>query len=99
MSNEKLARKARRQARRARRRGDITGQMYTHIVKATNDPVVLDEWNYRIEQAGLNPWANKTQLMGFSWEEIWNWFEANWPKILEILLAILPLLVLEEKNE
>ena len=99
MSNEKLARKARRQARRARRRGDITSQMYTHIVKATNDPVVLDEWNYRIEIAGLNPWANKSQLMGFSWEELWNWFEANWPKILEILLAILPLLVLEEENE
>lgn len=98
MSNAKLARKARKQARKARRRGEITGQMYTHIMRATNDPIVLDEWNYQIEEARLNPWDNKTQLMGFSWSDLWDWFEENWPQILEMLLMILPLLALDEEK-
>jgi hypothetical protein len=98
MTNASLARRARRQARRALRQGEIDENAYELIVNATHNDRVLTEWNKQIYEAKLNPWEHPGVLMGFDWQVIWDWFAANWPKILEILLALLPLLILEDRD-
>jgi hypothetical protein len=62
--------------------------------------------NERIE-AEVNPWNSQGLIRGdrerwsFSewWANVWDWFVANWPKILEIIITIAPLLLLEPKRE
>jgi hypothetical protein len=95
MSNSKLARKARKQARREYRKGNIDRETYDHVLKASRDEQTLEEWNQRIYSAQLNPWDHTGvlygSLVGFDFSNIWDWFQENWPAILQMLLTILPL--------
>jgi hypothetical protein len=101
MTNNQLARKARRQLRRAFRSGDIDKRTYARSMEATYNDAVLTEWNARISSAQLNPWEHQGLLMqslkGFDFSVIWDWFAENWDEILRILLALLPLFLGDEE--
>lgn len=65
----------------------------------------LQMLNERIE-AEVNPWNQQGLIRGdregwsFSewWANVWDWFVANWPAILKIIITIAPLLLLEPRN-
>lgn len=102
MSKRKLARKARKQAGREYRAGRIDRDEYNHVIKASYDDAVLEEWNQRIYSAQLNPWDHTgvlmTSMKGFDFSNIWDWFAENWDEILKILLTILPLFLGDERE-
>lgn len=94
MTNAQLARKAARQAARELRRGNIDKNTYEVVMASCQDQAILTEWNQRIYDAKLNPWDHDGlygRVAAFDFASIWDWFAANWPKILEILLVIIPL--------
>lgn len=99
MNNRRLARKARRQARRAFKRGVISTYEYDSVMFACNDQEILSEWNRELE--AINPWR-KGILKG-SWKnslrDLWNWFSNNWEECLRILMALLPLILAERLYE
>lgn len=99
MTNAALARRARRQANREFRRGNIDEATLNMVLDACDSEKVLTEWNKQIYEARLNPWEHPGVLMGFDWAVIWDWFVANWPKILEILFLILPLFLGENDED
>lgn len=100
MKNKTLARKARRQAKRARRRGEISAQDYETVMAACESDAMLTKWNEKIEEARLDPYAHPGVVVrgGFAdvFKVLWDWFVANWPAILSLLLKIAPLLLLDE---
>lgn len=101
MKLSKLRRKLRRQIRRERLEGDE--RFAVELILSDDD--ALDALNQRIE-AEVNPWNQQGLIRGdreeWSWSEwlanVWDWFVANWPTILKIILTIAPLLLLETKN-
>jgi hypothetical protein len=82
-------------------RGELTREEQDAITFALRDEETLTRWRKQVERANLNPWESGHVLVGRSWREtfaiIWDWFKANWPTILKILMAILPL-ILKEKE-
>jgi len=86
-----FGRKIRRVARRQWRRGKIDRATYQKVVTGSRDPVTVAEWKTAVERQVYGaPWTLKT---GMDWRElmveIWEWFIANWPAILEIILTLL----------
>lgn len=67
-----------------------------------DNEVALNELQVLIKDEKLDPWANPERLVG-DWRDalrnLWDWFVENWPKILEFILTIAPLLLLEPKYE
>lgn len=102
MNLRKLRRKTLRQAMRERRAGRMTDEQMLSVQAVVDDPKALAELNARVEK-DVNPWNRADGLIGLDWKElwanIWDWFVENWPKILEIILTIAPLLILEPKRE
>ena len=103
MNLNKLRRKIRRQAKRELRAGRNTQQQADHcLVIAGAHNEVLRKLNSRIENE-VNPWNRANGLIGADWKgwltNVWDWFVANWPKILNIILTISPLLLLEPERE
>jgi hypothetical protein len=103
MKRKVLRRKIRRQVKRELRAGRITQQQADHCMAiADADNATLRKINDRIENE-VNPWKRADGLIGASWKgwlaNAWDWFAANWPKILDIILTIAPLLLLEPKRE
>ena len=101
MKLSKLRKKLRKQARKER---DLKNRVAIESVMM--DRRALEVLNQRIE-AEVNPW-NQDGLIrgdreGWDWKtwlaNVWDWFVANWPKILEIIITIAPLLLLEPKRE
>lgn len=101
MTNNQLARKARRQLRRQRLLGVLKPAQYQRLMEATFDEKILTEWNARISEAQLNPWEHTGVLMqsvkGFDFSNIFDWFAENWDEILRILLLLLPLFLGDEE--
>jgi len=93
MRLNKLRKKLRRQIRREK----LVGKERKAVEAVLQDKPSLVSLNERIE-AEVNPW-NQDGLIGDdrSWRQflsdLWDWFVANWPKILEIILTIAPLLM------
>jgi len=102
MKLKKLRRKIRRQAKRELRAGRITQLQADQCEAVTANDVTLQKLNERIENE-VNPWNRTNGLIGSSWKSwlsnAWDWFVANWPAILKIILKIAPLLLLEPKRE
>lgn len=102
MKIKRLRKKTLRQARREKRRGRLTDEQYQHILDVCEDEKSLAELNDRIENE-VNPWNRADGLIGAPnksfWSNVWDWFVANWPKILNIIMTIAPLLLLEPRNE
>jgi hypothetical protein len=84
-------------------RGRMEPGVYAHVVNVCNDPAKLAMWNKAIAEARLNPWEFPATRLTGDWKDIvngiWDWFVANWPTILSILLKVLPLLMLEPQDE
>lgn len=101
MKLKKLRKKVRRQARREHRRGKMTDGELRTALAVSNDDVALARLNERVERE-VNPWNRGDGLKG-DWKtilsNIWDWFVENWPKILEIIMTIAPLLLLEPRRE
>ena len=97
MKLNKLRRKLKRQARKEEK---LANRMA--IDEVLSDPLKLEMLNQRIE-AEVNPWNQDGVLMGAGWKDwlanAWDWFVANWPAILKIIITIAPLLLLEPKHE
>jgi hypothetical protein len=103
MRNSTLRRKARRQAFLSWVSKDISWEELHAVRVACRDDEVLTRWNQEITRARLNPWENGGVLtsgsgFGNAVSNLWDWFKANWPEILKILMTILPL-ILAEKNK
>ncbi len=102
MKLNKLRRKIRRQARRELRAGRITQQQadQCEFVAAHNGPLQL--LNEEIENK-VNPWNRADGLIGADWKgwltNAWDWFVANWPAVLKIIMTIAPLLLMEKARE
>jgi hypothetical protein len=97
MRLKKLRKKIRRQAKRELRANRITQQQADHCMAVAGaSDAVLRKLNSRIENE-VNPWNRADGLIGASWSgwltNVWDWFVANWPKILNIILTIAPLLL------
>ena len=102
MKLKKLRRKIRRQAKRELRAGRMTQQQSDQCEVVANNDLALQMLNERIENE-VNPWNRANGLIGASWKgwfsNAWDWFVANWPKILNIILKLAPLLLLEPDRE
>ena len=102
MRLKKLRKRIRRQVKREVRAGRMSQrEAYRCEAVAAND-AALQKLNERIENE-INPWNRADGLIGAGWKgwltNVWDWFVANWPKILNIILTIAPLLLLEPKRE
>jgi hypothetical protein len=103
MRLKKLRKKIRRQVKREVRAGRMTRrEAYRCEAVAAND-AALRKLNERIENE-VNPWnPGPNNLIGMNWSgwvsNVWDWFVANWPKILNIILTIAPLLLMETERE
>jgi hypothetical protein len=101
MKLKKLRKKLRKQLRKET---NLTARVGIEQVLA--DERGLEMLNQRIE-AEVNPWNSNGLAArardGWDWKtwlaNVWDWFLANWPKILEIIMTIVPLLLLEPKRE
>ena len=103
MKLKRLRKKIRRQAFREFCASNINVRQYSQCLAVANaSDSVLRKLNSRIENE-VNPWNRADGLIGASWKgwfsNIWDWFVANWPKILNIILTIAPLLLLEPDRE
>lgn len=80
----------------------MTQEQYKACVAVCEDEAALIELNERVEK-DVNPWKRADGLIGMDWKSfwanVWDWFVENWPKILEIILTIAPLLLLEPQRE
>ena len=94
MTNQTLANRAFRQARRQFWTGRIDRATFNKVRLACGDDEILTEWNARLRLSGL---VCPIQDDGLSQGAFIDWFLANWLKILEILLAILPLFLGEDQ--
>lgn len=103
MNNRQLARKIRKQARRAKRRGDISLHEYQTCMAAANSEKSLTEINTQLRLIGMNPWESPKALasagVGEIFRKLWDWFVENWPTILSIIMKIAPLLILADAYE
>ncbi|MHC4302091.1 MAG: hypothetical protein ACYS7Y_32920 [Planctomycetota bacterium] len=101
MKLKKLKKKVLRQAKREYRRGTMSKAEYDAARNVANDKVALMKLNDRVERE-VNPWNRGDGLKGdfrTVLANIWDWFVENWPKILEIIMTIAPLLLLEPRRE
>jgi len=103
MRLKRLRKKIRRQAKRELRAGRITQQQADHCLAVANaSDAVLQRVNTRIENE-INPWNRPDGLVGAGWKDwlsnAWDWFVANWPKILNIIMTVAPLLLMEADRE
>lgn len=87
-------RKMTRVARRAMWHGQITRREFDHVQKALDDDKVAAEWQAKVEAEADCPW--KVKQGRIDWNAVWEWLKVNWPKILNLLLTILPLILLDE---
>jgi hypothetical protein len=100
MKIRKLRKKLRKQLRKETR---LAARMSIEMVLDSEEG--LRQLNERIE-AEVNPWNEQGLIRGDGdgWDfktwlaNVWDWFVANWPKILEIIITIAPLLLLEPKH-
>lgn len=102
MRNSTLRRKARRQAFRSWMANEMSWDEVRAVREACRDEEVLTRWNQEIARARLNPWENGGVLtsdsgFGNALSNLWDWFKANWPEILKILMTVLPLILSERK--
>jgi len=101
MKLKTLRKKLRKQLRKEK---NLKARTAIELVMA--DERALVALNERIE-AEVNPWNQQGLIRGdrkgWDWKtwlaNAWDWFVANWPKILEIIITIAPLLLLEPKRE
>ena len=101
MRINKLRKKLRRQARRELRAGRITQQQADQCEAVAADYWTLRALNSEIERQ-LGPWyCADFAVMGWKgwFASLWDWFVANWPEILKIILKIAPLLLMEKTRE
>jgi len=97
----KLKRKLQKQARSEYAKGNLSTEEYNACIALSENEVELAKFNDRIEK-DVNPWNRADGLIGADWKtwlaNLWDWFVANWPTILQIIITIAPLL-LEPNNE
>lgn len=102
MKLSKLRRKLRNQARREYAAGNLDTVEFGKCMAVAGNDVALAELNETIER-DVNPWNRADGLIGADWKtwlaNVWDWFVANWPTILKIIITIAPLLILEPKHE
>lgn len=95
MRLSKLRRKVWQQARLGLLNNTMTEREYDSAMVVARDDTLLAKLNGRIESE-VNPWNRSDGLIGADWSEIWanlvDWFKANWPTILRIILTIVLLL-------
>lgn len=78
----------RRANRMLRRHGDeMTPPQREAVQRALADQVLLTQWNEKINEIKGQPEDNLMQ--GIAWDKVWDWFKANWPTILKLLLSLL----------
>jgi hypothetical protein len=78
----------------------MTEREHDSAMAVARDGTLLAKLNNRIE-AEVNPWNRADGLIGADWSEIWanlrDWFKANWPTILRIILTIV--LIMETNKD
>lgn len=82
-----LKRRAKRML--ARHGSDMLPQEKAAVQRAINEPVLLGQWLDKINEIKDQPDDNLMQ--GIAWDKVWDWFKANWPTILKLLLSLLVL--------
>ena len=102
MNNRRLRRKIIRRAKWGFRNEEMGAHAYVRAIAVANDENALNELQRRIKLARMDPWSQPDNLVGADWRTIlsnlWDWFEANWPDILKIILTIAPLLLENPRN-
>jgi hypothetical protein len=99
----KLKRRATRQLRRDERAGRISVEDYDKAAFVLSTESGLRQLDAKIREARLNPYESRDNLMAMAdwksvWANIWDWFKANWPAILQFIITIAPLLLDEKEN-
>lgn len=80
----------RRASRMLARHGDeMLPQEKAAVQRAINEPVLLGQWLDKINEIKDQP--NDNLMQGIAWDKVWDWFKANWPTILKLLLSLLVL--------
>lgn len=87
MRPQALKRRAKRML--ARHGSDMLPQEKAAVQRAINEPVLLGQWLDKINEIKDQPDDNLMQ--GIAWDKVWDWFKANWPTILKLLLSLLVL--------
>jgi len=98
MNLKKLRRKLIKQAKRERRKGNMSRDEFLKVVAVADDPAALAELNTRVEEEVYATRYSGVTVGGF-FSNLWDWFVANWPKILNIVLTIAPMFLMEPKDE
>ena len=95
----RLARRVKRQAHRAQ----VSNEEWLAVMDVVHSPAKLVILQAKIDAARLNPYDGPANLYGMDWKELWNniwdWFKANWPAILKFIITIAPLLLEPEQHE
>jgi hypothetical protein len=81
-----LKRRAERMVERKIKRGEITQVEIDAVERACNDPDLLSKWNKAIKEARLNP---DDRIGAINWQNVADWFAANWPTLLKLLFTLL----------
>ncbi len=91
MMHFNFGRKLRRVARRQHRRGQLDQHTYDRVVKGSKNPKTVASWKAAVEsQVRGAPWLQEPDEAEPSFfKKIWDWFIANWPTILSIILSLL----------
>ncbi len=84
-----FARHIRRVANRQYRRGNLTKEHYSEILKTLNSPTATQQWENAVAAEVGAPWREQAP----DWNGILNWIKAHWLDILRVFFALLPLLV------
>jgi hypothetical protein len=84
-----LKRRAKRMLRQ--HRDTMTQPQIEAVEKALKDPALMQQWGDKIREARLDP-PPENMLQGIAWDKVWDWFKANWPTILKLLMSLLVLI-------
>jgi len=95
----KLQRRTMRRARKELDSGNLHYRDYAKVLDVVGTEEGVRQLEAKIKEARLNPYEGPDRLMSLGFRDIfanlWDWFKANWPAILEFIITIAPLLLLE----
>jgi hypothetical protein len=90
MNDRRFGRKVRRMARIKTWHGEMSEYDRDRIIKGSHDNATVKRWRAKLEQPVYGaPWVGPGASQGIDWTTVWEWFKANWPAILKILLTLL----------
>jgi len=92
MKLKKLKRKLKSHAAKELLRGRLSMDEFRKVFSVANNDAALAELNRKLPAVRYGSTAG-------AWANFWDWFVANWPDILNLILTLAPLFLEEHYEE